>query len=98
MHIADVKITNEWVTLSSFTTIGANDVFYLINSSPDMLYAVEADATPANDVVGVPFQPGDYLEYQKGAQAELYIRNGYRNIGSEPSPVKISNLTINKVG
>lgn len=100
MHVADVKVPNEWTTLASLiTTVDADTTYVLVNSSPDTLYAVEGDTTPSEAVIGVILIPEDYIVYKKGTQANLYLRNGATPVvmnGVEQ--IKISNLTVNKVG
>lgn len=100
MHIADVKIPSEWTPLSNFTEVEADAEYVLINSSPDLMFAVEGDEPPMDDVIGVPVMSYNYITYKKGAQANLYIRNAYTPVYSDgvDTQNKISNLTINKVG
>lgn len=101
MHIADVKIPSSWTSLADLiTTVDPASEYLLINSSPDLMYAVEGDTTPADDVIGVPVLPNNYIQYKKGSQANLYIRNAFTPVisGGVDTQNKLSNLTINKVG
>lgn len=101
MHIADVKVPSTWTTLASLiTTVDADAEYVIINSSPDLIYAVEGNATPDDDIIGVPVQPNFYISYKKGSQANLYLRNGYTSVVTSgvATQNKISNVTINKVG
>lgn len=101
MHIADVKIPSEWVTFESLvTTVDTSSEYIIVNSSPDLIYAVEGDAAPLETVIGVPVNPGNYINYKKGSQANLYLRNGYTPVKKDGVIVqgKLSNVTINKVG
>lgn len=101
MHIADVKVPNEWVTLSSLIGEVEDEATYtLINTSPDIVYAVEGDAIPDSTITGAPIQPSSYGIYSKGSQAELYLRNGYTPVAVSGvgSYIKESNVSVNKVG
>lgn len=101
MHIADVKIPSEWVTLESLITSVEDGAKYIIvNSSPDGIYAVEGDGAPSEEIIGVPVPSGFYIFYTKGSQAHLYLRNGYSPVKASgvDTQNKISNVTINKVG
>lgn len=101
MHIADVKLPSEWTTLASLITTVEDDAQYMImNSSPDLIYAVEGDTTPVDAIIGVPILPNNYILYQKGSQTNLYLRNGYTPVMASgvDTQHKISNITINKVG
>lgn len=101
MHIADVKIPSTWVTLASLiTTVEEESEYVIVNSSPDLIYVVEGDTEPDDIIIGIPVNPGNYVSYKKGAQANLYIRNGYTPVmvGGVDSQNKLSNITINKVG
>ena len=46
MHIADVKLPSSWTALATFTEENENDTYVIVNSSPDLIYAVEGSATP----------------------------------------------------
>lgn len=101
MHIADVKIPSEWTTLDSLiSSVDEGATYILVNNSPDELFAVEGDASPNADIIGVPIASGNFITYQKGAQAHLYLRNGYNSVkaGGVSTYNKVSNLTVNKVG
>lgn len=102
MHIADVKLPSTWTTLASFVTSGIEEdaQYVIVNSSPDDIYAVEGDAEPSDEIIGVPVAPNNYIIYQKGTQANLYLRNGYSPVVASgvPTQNKLSNITINKVG
>lgn len=101
MHIADVKIPSTWTTLASLITTVESDATYVImNSSPDVMYAVEGDTEPADTVIGVPVLPNNFLNYKKGTQANLYLKNGYTPVTTSgvDTQNKLSNITINKVG
>lgn len=101
MHIADVKVPSEWVTLDSLiTSVEADAEYIIVNSSPDGIYAVEGDTDPSEEIIGVPVPSGFYIYYTKGSQAHLYLRNGYSpvKVSGVDTQNKISNITINKVG
>ena len=100
MHIADVKITGEWTPISRFTAIDGSAQYVIINSSQDDIYAVEGDVIPAGNVVGAIIVPGNYIVYKKGVQADLYVRSAAAPVLSSgiDERVKVSNITINKVG
>lgn len=101
MHIADVKVPNEWVTLASLIgEVEDGATYTLINTSPDIVYAVEGDALPDTMVTGAPITPSNYGIYTKGVQADLYLRNGYTSVAvaGVSSYRKESNISINKVG
>lgn len=101
MHIADTKIPSSWVTLASLITTVEDDAEYVIvNSSPDLIYAVEGDTAPDAEIIGVPVPSNFYISYKKGSQSNLYLRNGYTPVisGGVDTQNKISNITINKVG
>lgn len=100
MHIADVKLPSSWTALATFTDVTEDDTYVIVNSSPDLIYAVEGSATPIAGVIGVPVAPGNYINYKKGGQTNLYLRNGYTPVmvGDVDTQNKVSNITINKVG
>jgi hypothetical protein len=100
MHIADVKLPSSWTALATFTDVNEDDTYVIVNSSPDLIYAVEGSATPIAGVIGVPVAPGNYINYKKGGQTNLYLRNGYTPVmvGNVDTQNKVSNITINKVG
>ena len=100
MHIADVKLPSSWTALSTYVEVSNSDTYIIVNSSPDLIYAVEGSATPLSTVIGVPVASGNYINYKKGDQINLYLRNGYTPVmvGGVDTQNKISNITINKVG
>ena len=100
MHIADVKISNTWAALSTLVNIEEDAEYTIMNSSPDDLYFVEGDTTPAAGVIGSLVLPGNFVKYKKGSQANLYIKNGYP-VSTSGDMIKkqiASNISINKVG
>lgn len=100
MHLADVKLPSKWTALSSYVEVTNDSTYIIVNSSSDLIYAVEGSATPIAGVIGVPVAPGNYINYKKGEQTNLYLRNGYTPvmIGDVDTQNKVSNITINKVG
>lgn len=96
MHIQDVKITSNWTSLSTYTTVEEGATYQIVNSSPDVVYAVEGNDLPETGIIGVIVQPSSYIMYQKGEQANLYLKNGFTPV--EGGLQKLSNITINKVG
>lgn len=96
MHIQDVKLTHNWTSLATYTEVEDGATYQIVNSSPDIIYAVEGDGLPEQGVIGVLVQPGNYVMYQKGEQANLYLKNGFTPV--EGGLQKLSNITINKVG
>lgn len=102
MHIADVKATNEWQTLEDLLgeSLEETATYILMNTSPDVVYAVEGDTLPGEAVTGAPINPSSYGIYKKGEQANLYIRNGATPVAVSgiASYTKESNISVSKVG
>lgn len=101
MHITDTKISHRWTALADIIGEVGNDQYVIINSSPDKIYVIEGDSVDElEDVIGVPLDAGEYVIYEKGEQANLYLHNDYTpvEVPGEETPEKLSNVTINKVG
>lgn len=97
MHIADALIPNKWTKLSDYTEVDADGIYYIFNTSvDDDVYFIEGDTTPTSTTVGIIVNPGNYVKYKKGSQANLYMRNGIISVAGAPD--KQSKITINKVG
>lgn len=98
-HIADVKLTSYWTSLDTYITVDSSAQYIIVNSSPDIIYAVESATEDIDEaIIGVPVEPNDWIQYKKGSQT-LYLKNGYVPVvsGEEVTQVKLSNITINKV-
>lgn len=96
MHIQDVKLTHNWTSLAIYTAVDVDATYQIVNNSPDVIYAVEGDDIPNELVIGVVVNPSDYIMYQPGEQANLYLKNGFTPVADGMG--KLSNITINKVG
>lgn len=73
MFVAETKVKNQWEQLAGVTF--ENDVtYFIVNNSPDIIYAVEGSTAPADTIIGMPVLPTNYIRYEKGSQ-NLYLRN-----------------------
>lgn len=101
MHIADVKVSNAWVTLKDLIPeVEPSATYIIMNTSPDIVYAVEGDVLPGETITGAPISSGSYGVYVQGEQEHLYLRNGFTPVTTSGinSYIKDSNISISKVG
>lgn len=99
MFITELDIPSDW-TDAAAKLFNDTDTYTIVNTSPDIIYALEGDSVPASKLRGIPVAPGNYIKYQKGENANLYLRNGYSPVkadGVDTQP-KTSRVVINKVG
>jgi len=100
MHIKDTKLPSTWTAFSTLVDeVEANAEYIITNSSPDTIYALESTGDPDKTYIGVPVNPGNFIDYKKGTQ-DLYLRNAYTPVtsGGVATENKVSNITISKVG
>lgn len=100
MHIKDTKLPSTWTVFSTLIDeVEANAEYIITNSSPDIIYAIESTGNPNATYIGIPVNPGNFIDYKKGTQ-DLYLRNAYTPVtsGGVIKENKLSNITISKVG
>lgn len=97
MFIKELGIPNMWDgTVANYLT--GDNTYFIVNASPDIIYAVESDDLPEETVIGNPVRPFCAIKYKKGAQ-RLFLRNGYTSVQTSgtDAEIKYSKVIINKV-
>lgn len=101
MHIANIKVPSEWTKLVDLIHIGrdkfevkAGETYYIHNNSDFIIYAVESEEVPAEDVEAKRIYAGKSAGYVKVA-GDLYVCSKLPNV--YPYPATISMIFCNDV-
>ena len=101
MHIANIKVPSEWTKLVDLIHIGrdkfevkAGETYYIHNNSDFIIYAVESEEVPAEDVEAKRIYAGKSAGYVKVA-GDLYVCSKLPNV--YPYPTTISMIFCNDV-
>lgn len=101
MHIANIKVPSEWTKLVDLIHIGrdkfevkAGETYYIHNNSDFIIYAVESEEVPAEDIEAKRIYAGKSAGYVKVA-GDLYVCSKLPNV--YPYPATISMIFCNDV-
>lgn len=101
MHIANIKVPSEWTKLVDLIHIGrdkfevkAGETYYIHNNSDFIIYAVESEEVPAEDIEAKRIYAGKSAGYVKVA-GDLYVCSKLPNV--YPYPTTISMIFCNDV-
>lgn len=101
MHIANIKVPSEWTKLVDLIHIGRNkfevkagETYYIHNNSDFIIYAVESEEVPAEDIEAKRIYAGKSAGYVKVA-GDLYVCSKLPNV--YPYPATISMIFCNDV-
>lgn len=101
MHIANIKVPSEWTKLVDLIHIGrdkfevkAGETYYIHNNSDFIIYAVESEEVPTEDIEAKRIYAGKSAGYVKVA-GDLYVCSKLPNV--YPYPATISMIFCNDV-
>lgn len=101
MHIANIKVPSEWTKLVDLIHIGRNkfevkagETYYIHNNSDFIIYAVESEEVPTEDIEAKRIYAGKSAGYVKVA-GDLYVCSKLPNV--YPYPATISMIFCNDV-